>query len=355
MKAHNQWANRPQDQRFETLDALFDSVNKRRKMSRAADYPLRDISAVNSDGSLMLNHGIRAVAPSHWSLGQLCQAVSAPASYIRTLPTNLAIDNINHGIQTSDAGNLKFMTVMSDDDDAPNTLQAITSTTYGRIWDADVVDCAKQIQARTNNRFFNPKAYDIGTGKSKPSGLYASDRDVFIFMIDGGSLLDVGPRAQLNRGFFMWNSEVGSKKFGLMTFLFNVVCGNHIVWGAQNVRELTIRHTANGPARFLADAMPTLRQYVDASATVEVARIKKAQEMVLPYKTEGELVDFLKGRKFTKAEAMGTLEFARKEEGDTRTVWNLVQGGTAFARGFEWVDARVDMEKKASDLMELVA
>jgi hypothetical protein len=41
------------------------------------------------------------------------------------------------------------------------------------------------------------------------------------------------------------------------------------------------------------------------------------------------------------------------EEGDCRTLWHVIQGATAHARGFDYVDARVELETKAGKLLEL--
>lgn len=359
MAASRQWATRPQDQRFETLDALFNAVHNRRLRSRSADIALTGIEAAEVNGNITLNHGIKAVEPTHWSFGQLAGWIHAPAEYLRRLPAPLAVQNINHGIRETakETNDLKFMTVLAPDD-APsgsfNTLQAVTSVKYGRIWDADVVKCAMQIRERSNGKFYNPLAYSPATGKPVPSGLYASDRDVFVFMIDGGSVLDAGPRAQLNRGFFMWNSETGKSTFGLMTFLFNMVCGNHIVWGATNINEVRIIHRAGAPLRFNNEAFPNLMAYAAGSSAPEIAAVKRAQDYLLPAPGRDKVVEWLQARKFTKAEAGETFDTAMKEEGDCRTLWHVVQGATAYARGFDYVDARVEMETKAGKLLELV-
>jgi hypothetical protein len=172
-------------------------------------------------------------------------------------------------------------------------------------------------------------------------------------MIDGGSVLEAGPRAEINRGFFMWNSEVGSRVFGIMTFLFNRCCGNNIVWGASDIREVRIKHTAGGPTRFDTEAAPALLQYCTASAAPEITAIKKAQDYLLPADRK-ELVEWLRARKFSKDEAESTIDFAKSEEGDCRTLWNAVQGATAYARGFDFIDARVELETKAGSLMDIV-
>lgn len=355
MTASNQWAHRPADQRFETLDALCASVADRRMRSRSVDVDLGTVTAKEEQSTIVLNRGMKSVEPSHWAFGQLAGWIKAPGEYLRKLPTELACQNINHGIQSmaKQVGSLKFMAITRPDSDI-NTLQAVTSTTYGRIWDADVAQCAQRIVERTNGKFYNPKAYV--NGQQRPSGLYASDRDIFVFMIDGGSLLDAGPRAQLNRGFFMWNSETGSRTFGLTTFLFNVVCGNHIVWGAQNVKELRIRHTSGGPTRFDVEAAPSLQAYCESSAQPEIETIRKAQAYMLPEASKDGVVDWLQANgKFSRGEACEAYTFAKAEEGDCRTLWHVVQGLTAYARGFDFVDARVDLETRAGKLINLVS
>jgi hypothetical protein len=173
-----------------------------------------------------------------------------------------------------------------------------------------------------------------------------------MFMIDGGSRLEVGERAKLNRGFFVSNSEVGARTFTLTTFLFNEVCGNHIVWGASNINSLTIRHTKGGPYRFDSEAAPTLMQYCNESVAREEGAIAAAQMMLLP-KEADDLDKFLAPFKFTKSEVKSGFDFAKAEEGECRTVWQFVQGLTAYARGFDFIDARTDLEKRAGNMLNL--
>ena len=366
MEASAQWAHRPADQRFKTLEDLAASVRARRMLSRSIDIDTGKTHVDSRDGLLTINGEITPCEPTHWSFGQLSQSIGAPASYLRTLPQGLLVQNLNHGLSANPAGEMKFMTVAREDSPV-NTLQAITSTTYGRIWDMDVVSCVQRIAERSGGKFQNPLAYahrgqpngfkSIDTQTVERAGLYASDRDCFLFMVDGGSLLEAGPRAKLNRGFFVWNSETGSRSFGLMTFLFNVVCGNNIVWGAQDINRLVIRHTSGGPTRFDSEAAPTLLAYANASAAPIEATVKRATELIVwDGKDEASLNSALaKCAKFSKSEVREAIAFAKSEEGDCRTLWQLVQGFTAYARGFDYVDARVDLETRAGKLLELVA
>ncbi len=63
--------------------------------------------------------------------------------------------------------------------------------------------------------------------------LYASDRDVFLFLVDdtnpieAGRLPDGSPDVYF-RGFYCWNSEVGSKTLGIASFYLRAVCMNRI-------------------------------------------------------------------------------------------------------------------------------
>ena len=361
--ANEQWRTRPADERYESLASLRDAVMTRRERTRAFDVDLTDLRAKEDAGGLVFNSGIAPARPSHWAFGQLSSIVGAPASYLRRLPTELAARCINTSLDQyrDDRDALKVMTVEGEEID---TMQAVTSRTYGRIWDADVVEAVDRIVDRSGGRFFNPKDWS-----GKPSGLYASDHDVFCFMIDGGSVVDGGgERDRLNRGFFVWNSETGARTFGLMTFLFRVVCGNHLVWDAQDVSRMIVRHSSGGPARFDREAMPALMSYVNASAKPAEDAIAKAKEMRLidlvniPGQTvaseTGRLGDewqkaFAAKYDFRRAQVRDAVQFARAEEGRCETLWDIINGFTASARSIEYADARIELESKAGKLMAL--
>lgn len=341
---------RPADQRFENLNALKLAVNNRRVISRAEDVELDKVRVeIDGDtGKLVVNSRIQPSQPSHWSFGQLARSIGAPAGYLRTLPTDLTRNALNYGLENSVKDELKFMTLRDETGSGINTLQAVTSRTYGRIWDADVVRAVEQIGEHTGGRFFNPKDWS-----GKPSGLYASDHDVFIFMIDGGSMVDGGgQRDQLNRGFIVWNSEVGARAFGLMTFLFRVVCGNHIIWDAQNTTKLIIRHTSGGPDRFAREAAPALLEYSNMSVKPIEDAITRAKAITLG--AEPEVLSKFTQSGFTRGEVKDAITFAKAEEGKCENLWELVQGFTASARSLEWMDARLDLEKRAGALLKNV-
>src|SRR5262245_37967445 len=332
MTAHEQWKIRPMDQRFQSLAALKAAVAGRRRRAREVAIDLADLRfTAPNETALTVDTGYDEALPSHWAFGQLAQQLKAPAGYLRTLPASLAMQCLHNGVAHARTGEATRMLIDTDEAGEVTTLRAATSLTYGRIWDSDVVEMVEKIVSYTDGRFFNPKEWS-GT----PSGLYASDRDVFLFLIDGGSLVDGGgERDQLYRGFFTWNSEVGSATFGLTTFLFRQVCGNHIIWGAEDVKTVKLRHTGQAPGRFAQEVRPALLSYVNASAKQTEETIRQAKALLLPDKRE-ERIAWLTERGFTKAEAQGGISAAEREEGDGRTLWQVVNGLTAYAREYAY-------------------
>lgn len=351
MQANREWANRPEDQRFTSMADLTAAVKARRLVSRQREATMNKVRIVQDGETLKINGQHAAATLTHWSFGQLATRLGAPAGYLRTLPTEKTCDLLNHHLVKA-ADDDKGLILFHGNEPSQYKAQAVTSPTYGRIWDADVCDAVQRVVDGSGGKFHNPLAYDRVSGGTKPSGLYASDRDCFIFMIDGGSVLEAGPRAELSRGFFAWNSEVGSSTFGLMTFMFNHVCGNHIIWGASNVQTVKIRHTSGGPGRFINQAGPALLDYVNASSKPIETAIKAAQAYALPAEDDNAWARLTDG--FTKGEIKTAREYAEREEGRCYSLWDLVQGLTASAREMSFMDARIDLEKRAGKLLDVV-
>lgn len=220
--ASRQWASRPQDQRFLSLDDLATSVAAKRELSRASDVRLDSLAlSHDADGELLLTSPDgHHIAFTNWSFGQLASLVGAPASYLRKLPVALARVNLEWGLEGSDAGREQAKLLYQPPTESPTDgqVRAFTSTTYGRIWDVEVVRAVQKINQ--DERWHVPlKAYD-GANSKRATTLYASDRDIFIFLVDEARPIDVDEQTYF-RGFYVWNSEVGKASFGLATFLYS--------------------------------------------------------------------------------------------------------------------------------------
>lgn len=355
--ASSQWANRPDDQRFLTLADLKASVQKRKVESWTATPStgsLRVFPAPSGNG-LVVNaydpsKGQHAdLEPTHWAFGQLAQYAKAPAAYLRTLPAELAAINLQWGLERSPLRDDCLMLAQSNGE---HHLRAMTSTSYGRIWDHQVVEAVERVNE--DGRWQIPAASYATTNPKRATTLYASDRDVFIFLVDPTNPVEVGGEV-LYRGFYTWNSEVGSATFGLTTFLYRYVCDNRIIWGASDVKEVRIRHTGGAPERFAYEGARYLRRYAEESTQKLVEGVKAAQAAPIPLKKEQSVADWLQARGFTKGQAKASADAAVAEEGQARSIWDIVNGVTAYARSIPQTDARVALEVQAGKLMDFAA
>jgi len=256
LDAHRQWATRPPDERFSSLESLYEHTHKRGLASYQEPLTVDRIELKESDqGGVVLNGHNEPVRLSNWSFGQLSAMAGAPARYLRKLTPDLACSCLQYGLKENRD---ECQVLVREYDSIENghrdkVAAAFTSPTYGRIWDADVVKSLMEATEGTSWRL----PHSGEKSNSNPSGLYSSDRDMFAFMINDECPVEVG-NSKLGRGFFCWNSETGSKSFGLATFLYNYVCGNHIVWGAEDVNELRIIHKSRSRYWLRADGMRIL-------------------------------------------------------------------------------------------------
>ncbi len=345
--AHKQWVTRSPDERFASIDAMLDFTGKRKRDSVEDLKPLRSLRIYASHGgALNLNGHLPHAILTNWAFSQLCQRVGAPAGYLRSLPADVAAQCLEYGIgRSADECNiLTRKNADADGDAVANLATAFTSGSYGRIWDYDVLTELQSAIAETGWR--TPPSSNDG-----PSGLYASDRDMFVFLINAEQPIEVG-NARLSRGFFCWNSETGAATFGLTTFLYNHVCGNGVVWGAEQVEELKIVHRHRALSRFYAEAVPVLNRFVENRSLD--ARIKDTVGRAMNQPTGSTLEEILalfKDEPFTRNEIASAWNTGQADGEDTTTLWGMVQGFTAVARGLPFADKRVSLERRAGALL----
>lgn len=352
-QAHAQWATRPADERFASLEDLLTFTQRQKQNSSETVRQLNEIKlGFTRDGELSMNGGGEYAYFSNWAFGQACRVIGAPASYLRTLPVEMARSCLQYGLERSSEKSLILTrngcTTNGNPQDA--YVSAFTSDSYGRIWDAHVVEGL--IRAVEGTSWRVPKARP--NNESANAGLYASDHDMFAFLVNDENPVEVG-NAKLGRGFFCWNSETGAATFGLTTFLYNYVCGNHIVWGAEDVKELTIIHRTHAPERFYGAAIPYLNRFV-RSKRLE-ATIRATADKAIATRMGDNLnqtQDWFKNQPFTKKEVTGAWLSGIDQGEDVKTLWGMVQGLTAYSRNLEFADKRVNLDRRAGALLQKV-
>ena len=367
-RVSSEWFSRPDDERFLSLTDLHDVVRARadRATTRVVDSKAIRVEA-RSDSperlSLMVPDEERPVAPTNWAFGQLCSLVGAPASYLRELPAALAGINLQHGLVAHRGEQVKLLQT----DDGRTELRAATGPEYGRIWDYELVEAVMKIAGDGvgQTRWKVPGVLDWSNMHYNPyvdvtrdtTTLYASDRDVFIFLVDDTHPIEAGklPNGDPDlyfRGFYCWNSEVGAKTLGMATFYLRAVCMNRNLWGVENFEEVKIRHSKFAANRFAHEAAPALEHFADSSPMPFLNGIKTARERIVARKDE-DRETFLRKRGFSKAETAKIVATVLSEEGrPPETIYDFVQGITAFARTSTNQDSRLELEGKARKLLE---
>ena len=347
-RVSSEWFSRPADERYLSLSELAHSVRDRadRSRTRVVESALIHVEANRSDPerlALILPGTDTPIAPTHWSFGQLASLVGAPAAYLRQLPAPLAAINLQYGLTSNRAEQIKTL----EADNGRVELRAVTGPDYGRIYDCELVEAVQRIAGNGtgDTRWKVPGVLDWSTGIYNPrvditkdtTTLYASDRDVFLFLVDdlnpieAGRLPDGSPDLYF-RGFYCWNSEVGAKTLGMASFYLRAVCQNRNLWGVEDFEEITIRHSKYAANRFAHEAAPALANFANSSAVPFVNGIKMAREQIVA-RTDEDRTDFLRRRGFSKAETGKIIETVLAEEGrPPETIFDFVQGITAVAR-----------------------
>ena len=370
-RVSSEWFSRPDDERYLSLSELYTSVKGRaeRSRTRTVESAAIRVDAHRDDPenlALILPDAEAPVAPTHWSFGQLASLVSAPAAYLRQLPAPLAGINLQYGLTSHRAEQIKTL----ETEDGRTELRAVTGPDYGRIYDHELVAAVQKIAGNGtgDTRWKVPGTLDWSSGVYNPmvditkdtTTLYASDRDVFLFLVDdmnpieAGKLSDGSPDLYF-RGFYCWNSEVGAKTLGIASFYLRAVCQNRNLWGVEDFQEISIRHSKYAANRFAHEAAPALTRFADSSPRPFVEGIRAARERIVAH-SDDDRTDFLRKRGFSKAETARIVETVLAEEGrPPESVFDFVQGITAVARSKPQQDTRLEMEGKAKKLLERAA
>ncbi|MEG3143159.1 DUF932 domain-containing protein [Sphingomonas sp. RT2P30] len=366
-RVSSEWFSRPDDERFLSLTALYDAVRARAENAVARTVESRAVRVEASrDDAERLEFIVPGrdlpIAPTHWSFGQLAGLVGAPSGYLRQLPAPLAGINLQHGLLKHRAELVKTL----ETGDGRIELRAVTGPDYGRIWDHELVEAVMKIAGNGtgDTRWKVPGVLDWSSMTHNPfveitkdtTTLYASDRDVFLFLVDDAHPIEAGrlPNGDPDlyfRGFYCWNSEVGSRSLGIASFYLRAVCMNRNIWGAEGFEQISIRHSKFATNRFAHQAAPSLERFADSSASAFVSGIRSAQAQIVA-RSDEDRETFLRKRGFTRPETDKIIATVLAEEGrPPESIFDFVQGITALARGKSHQDARLDLEQRAGKLL----
>ena len=354
--AHREWASRPPDERYASVQALYDTARTRRARieERDIDTTAFRTEAVSTDDLVLRETSGHTATLTHWSFGQLATIASAPPNYLRTLPAAIASSAINHGLERQHREHHQLFVEAT----APWTIHAITSQRYARVHHDELA--ARVLDLMVQHPAWRlPLGYKDGDfgAERVPSGAYLGDRDMFLFLVDGNRDLDDPTdrtHAGLFRGFILRNSDVGAAALTLDVFLFRVVCGNHIIWGFQHLAGFRRRHVGASIQEAWSTSLDEVRAALDANTAADGSMILRATSQEIG-PTQDAVIDAVVQRlDLSQKQAAEAYTVAEAHETNPRSVWGYVQGLTRLSQRTPWQDGRFALDRAASRLLTTV-
>lgn len=364
----DQWARRANDERFASYPELRTHI--REKHGRAKELTLKADRLRVTDKStsrLLLMHEGQTMSPTNAAFTQLCQALKMPPSFIQECSAESAGMLLNEFMKKrSIDGELKAL-AYPNHTTGELSLEAITPTTYQRIWNADVLKAIDYL-LHLMPSFKVPGELDWGSMKHNPNvdttkdntTLFAGERDMFVFMCDDLNPIECGKTSQGDTDvyfpFFKFvNSETGFGCLEGSSGYLRGVCFNRSLRGVEGVKSFKLRHTKNVIESF-ENASATLAKSLHSAEPKTFADlIQRARTLQIASNKE-ECVDFLQKRTFSKRTADAIIDATVQEEGEEpRTAFLMSAGITAYARSVEFQDRRNDLELTATKILELAA
>jgi hypothetical protein len=358
--AHQEWANRPADERYQSLVDLAVAADTQRRRSIELVQPIHADTVQAIDGRLVLDlqpgHALAHNGPigmTSWAFQQLCHDGGAPSAYLKTLPADVAADCLRHGLQAYGSDTDRMLYV---DEDA-GTLRAVTSPKYSRLHNAAIADRLVDMQ-ESHPEWKLPMGYANGEWGAPlvPSGAYLSDRDLFIMLIDGNRAIeDITDSTQqgLFRGVIVRNSDVGAAALTVDFFYFRAVCGNNIIWGMEHAIGIRRRHVGAEMPLTLENALITAENRLLSSASEDENWLRRAQSNILG-SDKPEVVAAV-AKFMSKKTAEAAYDVAAQREPNPNSAWGFVQGLTAISQQTPHANVRWEADRAASDVLRAFA
>jgi hypothetical protein len=338
-RASQELFRRTPDECFTSLNALSEHCQSQRERSQEIWQPPSALLTrpVGPGKLLLAGAGTDgAYEMNDWSFSQLCRLAGVGKETVNRLSAETASlvfsETLPQGTKP-----LQLYTEGSN-------LRSIHAASYTRLYNTHLLSVVREYATD-----FEPPQ----PGMNGSTGLYGGEQDMFCFLIDPMGWTEIGGEA-FAPGFFVWNSEVGSRSIGIETFWFQAVCQNHIVWDAVELVEFTRKHTAN-----VHDALSEVRRIIEALVTKRDERrdgfakvIKAAMEQTLGDDAD-EVAKVLAQKAIPRSLAKRALEVA-KEQGRF-TVFAVVDALTRLCREMQYAGERTEADQKVSRLLELAA
>jgi hypothetical protein len=358
-----EWTTRPDEERFTSLPELASHARFLQQHSKVVRLPLRALgNTVDADRNrVVIRSKTDTYALSHLAFSQLCADVQAPAGFLRKRTTATAARVLAECLQDARPGEdgeaKQGMLLLTNTDDA-HVVRAVTGPKYGRIWNADIADAlVERFGDGVTGDWTVPGEFGkkLDSVTKKNTTLYLGDSNMFVALANETDRIELpnrrgDKRGSLAQGIIVANSETGTGSAWFAYFLFDYICANRIIWGCEMFDEVRVRHTANGPGRWVEKTSGQMAANGRMLLVKQRELLLDAQRHTLG--NQADVLKFLTQHKVSPYDALRSWETHIHEEGrPMETRWDAVTGLTALARNLGNQDERVRLERKAGALL----
>lgn len=340
-RAHDELFRRTPDERFLTLDELYEHTQNQQRWSETVWHQPGELVPTPESGRLdLFVHQSESYRLNNWSFGQICSLARVSRDTINRLSPDTAAKVFAETMPRGDKPLQVYKT--------GNLVRAVHGASYTRLHNVELLSMVREFATD-----FVPPHESGQPGTEGGTGLYAGEEDMFVFLIDPTGWIEIDDEA-FAPGFFLWNSEVGKRSVGVQSFFAQRCCSNHIVWGCRDVREFSRKHTANvhEAVREIRNIIERLVERRDAHRDQFATVIRKAMSTSLGCEDEDAL-KLLSKHGITRNLARRSLEVARERGG--LTVFAVVDALTRLAQERKNAGDRVEIDAKAARILASVS
>jgi len=358
--AHKQLISRPPDECYPNFPSLLRYLRRREADSIERAIWQDEFAADTDDGHLVVTASRQGFQLTDWSFSQVCRLSKADPDFITRLPARLAADALNCTRQWYTDEEARLLSQTSSPGVLPMA-RAIYSKDYARVPDLAV---AELVQREATG--FVPAGEVAGRHVGMPpvrpeaSGLYASSRDMFLFLADEENAVEWrptngGPGAAFYRFMIVANSETTARKLCYMMGLMEGICGNHLIWGAEEVVVVERRHIGD-PSKIMFLLQQAIEALRDRGTIHQDLRVLEAAKTTTFADDVEKATELLYPKYVTKDIAARALESAIQDFHASLplSVWNVVRGLTRVSQEIPYEDRRLEVDKAAGRILGAV-
>jgi len=266
MTMSKQWAARPEDERFTTLDEMLAKAEYFERNSRENPVDVTKIH-VSPTMDIILPHksgfGETQLIPTNLAFGQLCSIAAPviPQNFAMQLPVGRAADMLSWGLARSGAKNVSAYTF---EDSGASLLRSCLYNESTRVTIAEILRALRPVVGNLTgmdgSNWKTPGKLDWGRYQHNPwnmegqESLFMSDRDACLFFCQDANPIECGvTRRGLPDVYFpgviIMASETICMSIRITRMMLRAVCRNLSLRGVQDQKTTMVKHKGNSLLR----------------------------------------------------------------------------------------------------------